>query len=130
MDYPEQQQLGAINTPDDLTQRQSLLHSLANYQYQHEDDRVKMIQFISRHLEPALAGEAPSIMLTRFVRRHNPNSVNQVSPQGNSLTIQDQLSNHDVRKMVRISANNEPLPNHENFPSSFFQKFVKKEKTS
>ena len=110
---------------DDFAQMQSLLNSLASNHHQHDDERLKMIQLISRHLEPVLAGDAPSIILTRFTRRHHPNSVNPVCPHGDSQIIQDQLSNQDVQKMVRILTNNEPLPSHVNFTSSFFQKLVK-----
>ena len=107
---------------------QSLLHSLANTQHQHDDDQARMIQIISRHLEPVLAGEAPSIMLTKFTRRPHPITVNQVCPQEDSQIIQGQLSNQDVQKMVRVLVKNEPLPNHLNFTSSFLQKLVKNRK--
>ena len=107
---------------------QSLLHSLAHNQHQLDDDHVKMIQIISRHLEPVPTGEAPSIMLTKFTRRHHSHTVNQVCPQGISQIIQDQLSNQDVQKMVRVLENSEPLPNHVNFASFFFQKLVKNRK--
>ena len=113
---------------DDFAKMQSLLNSLASNHYQHDDERLKMIQLISRHLEPVLAGDAPSVILTRFTRRHHPNSVNQVCPNGDSQIIQDQLSNQDIQKMVRILTNNEPLPSHVNFTSSFFQKLVKNRK--
>ena len=107
---------------------QSLLQSLANNQNQHDNDRVKLIQINNLHLEPVLAGEAPSIMLTKFIRCHHPNTVNQVCPQGDSQIIQDQLGNQDVQKMVRVLVNYEPLPNHVNFASSSFQKLVKNRK--
>ena len=94
----------------------------------HDEDRVKMIQIISRHLEPVLAGEAPAIVLTKFTRRHYPNTVNQVCPQRDPQRIQDPLSNQGVQKVVRVLVNNEPLPNHVNFASSFFQKLVKNRK--
>ena len=122
----EQNQLDALNTQDAFNQMQSLLHSLANTQQQHDDDRTRMIQIISRHLEPVLAREAPSIMLTKHTRRPHPNTVNQVCPQGDSQIVQEQLSNQDVQKMVRVLVNNEPLSNHVIFASSFFQKLVKK----
>ena len=89
-----------------------------------------MIQIISRRLEPVLTSEAPSIMLTKFTRRQRPHTVNQVFPQENSHFIQDQLSNQDVQKMVRVLENNKPLPNHVKFARSLFQKLVKKPKTS
>ena len=116
------------DTNDALNQMQSLLHLLANTQDQHDDDRTKMIQIISRHLEPVLAGETPSILLTKFTRKQHPNMVNQVCPQGNSQIIQDQLSNQDIQKMVRVLVNDEPFPDHVNFASSFFQKLVKNKK--
>ena len=56
--------------------------SLADNQQQPDDDPVKMIQIISRHLERVLAGEAPPIMLTNFTRRHRSHTVNLVCPQG------------------------------------------------
>ena len=124
----EQNQLNAPNTHDAFNQMQCLLHSLANSQHQHDDDRAKVIQIISRHLEPVLAGAAASIMLTKFTRRPHPNTVNQVCPQGDSQIVQEQLSNQDVRKKVRVLVNNEPLPNHVNFASSSFQKLVKNRK--
>ena len=101
---------------------QSLLQFLAHSQDQHDDDRVKMIQIISRHLEPVLTIEAPSIMLTKLTRRQHQHTVNQVCLQGNSQVVQNQLSDQDVQKMVRVLEINEPLPNHVNFASSFFQK--------
>ena len=113
---------------DDFTKMRTLLNSMANNLQTHDDERLKMIQIISRHLEPVLSGDTPSIILTRFTKRHHPNSVNQVCPQGDSQIVQDQLSNQDVQKMVRILANNEPLPNHVNFTSYFFQKLVKNKK--
>ena len=66
------------DTNDALNQMQSLLHLLANTQDQHDVDRTKMIQIISRHLELVLAGETPSIILTKFTRKQHPNTVNQV----------------------------------------------------
>ena len=66
-----------------------------------------MIQIISRHLELVLTGEAPSIMLTKFTRRQHPHMVSQVCLQGHSQIIQDQVSNQDVQKMVRVLENNE-----------------------
>ena len=80
-----------------------------------------MIQIISRQLEPVLTGEAPSIMLAKFTRRHHLHTVNQVCPQGNSQIIQDQLCNQEVQKMLRVLENNESLPNHVNF-AGFFPK--------
>ena len=134
--YDPDQQQSDVATPtthqpettgpaDDFTKMRTLLNSMANNHQSHDDERLKMIQIISRHLEPVLAEDTPSIILTRFTRRHHPNSVNQVCPQGESQIVQDQLSNQDVQKMVRILTNNEPLPNHVNFTSSFFQKLVK-----
>ena len=105
----EQQQLSATNTHDNFTQMQSLLHSLANNQHKNDDDRVKKIQIISRDLESVLASEAPSIMRTKFTRRHDFHAVNQVCPQGDSPIIQDQLRNQDVQKMVRVLVINEPF---------------------
>ena len=123
-DPPEQQQLGAINTQDEFNQLQSLLQSLANNQHQHDDHRVKTIQIIRRHFEPVLAGDDPSTMLTKITRRHHSHTVTQVCPQGDSQIIQNQLSNQEVQKMVRVLVNSEPLPNHVNFASSFYQKLV------
>ena len=60
------------DTNDALNQMQSLLHLLANTQDQHDDDRTKMIQIISRHLEPVLAGETPSIILTNLPENNTP----------------------------------------------------------
>ena len=71
-------------TTADFAKMQSLLNSLASNHYQHDDERLKMIQLISRHLEPVLSGDAPSVILTRFTRRHHPNSVNQEYPNGGS----------------------------------------------
>ena len=65
-------------TTDDFAKMQSLLNSLASNHHQHDDERLKMIRLISRHLEPVLEGDAPSIILTRFTRRHHHNSVNPV----------------------------------------------------
>ena len=138
-DYDPDQQQPDVATPtthqpettgpaDDFTKMRTLLNSMANNHQTHDDERPKMIQIISRHLEPVLAGDTPSIILTRFTRRHHPNSVNQVCLQGDSQIVQDHLSNQDFQKMVRILANNEPLPNHVNFTSSFFQKLVKTKK--
>ena len=67
-----------------------------------------MILIISRHLEPDLTGESPSIVLTKFTRRHHPHTVNQKWPQGNAQNIQNELSNQDVQKMVRVLENMEP----------------------
>ena len=63
-----QNQPEATALTDDFAKRQSLLNSLASNHHQHNDERLKMIQLISRHLEPVLAGDAPSIILTRFTR--------------------------------------------------------------
>ena len=89
-----------------------------------------MIQIISRHLESVLTDGTPSIMLTKFTRKQHTNTVNQVCPQGDSQIFQAQLSDQDVQKMIRVLVNDEPLPNHVNFASTFFQKLVKKQKTS
>ena len=137
-DYDPDQQQPDVATPtthqpettgpaDDFTKMRTLLNSMANNHQTHDDERLKMIQIISRHLEPVLAGDTPSIILTRFNRR-KPDSVNQVCPQGDSQIVQDQLSNQDVQKMVRILVNNEPLPSNVNFTSSFFSKTGKKQK--
>ena len=67
-------------------------------------------------------------MLTKFTRRPNPNTVNQVCPQGDSQIVQEQQSNQDFQQMVRVIVNNEPLPKHVNFASSFFQLLVKNRK--
>ena len=127
-DTPEQNKPDTTNTHDALSQMQSLLHSLANTQDQPDDDRTRMIQIISRHLEPVLTDGTPSIMLTMFTRKQHTNTVNQVCPQGDPQIIQAQLSNQDVQKMIRVLVNDEPLPNHVNFASTFFQKLVKNRK--
>ena len=127
-DTPEQDKPETTNTHDALSQMQSLLHSLANSQDQPDDDRTRMIQIISRHLEPVLTDGTPSIMLTKFTRKQHTNTVNQVCPQGDSQIIQAQLSIQDVQKMIRVLVNGEPLPNHVNFASTFSQKLVKNRK--
>ena len=58
-DTPEQDKPETTNTHDALNQMQSLLHSLANTQDQHDDDRTRMIQIMGRHLEPVLADRTP-----------------------------------------------------------------------
>ena len=68
----EKRQYGAINTPDDLHSIAILAAFSRSNQHLHDDDRVKIIQIICRHLEPVLVGEAPSIMLTKFTGRHLP----------------------------------------------------------
>ena len=88
-DYDPDQQQPDVTTPtthqpettgpaDDFTKMRTLLNSMANNLQTHDDERLKMIQIISRHLEPVLSGDTPSIILTRFTKRHHPNSVNQV----------------------------------------------------
>ena len=82
-DYDPDQQQPDVATPtthqpettgpaDDFTKMRTLLNSMANNHQTHDDERLKMIQIISRHLEPVLAGDTPSIILTRFTGRSPP----------------------------------------------------------
>ena len=61
---PTTHQLETTGPADDFTKMRTLLNSMANNHQTHDDERLKMIQIISRHLEPVLAGDTPSIILT------------------------------------------------------------------
>ena len=65
---------------------------------------------------------------TRFRRRIHDNAVNQVCPNAEFQIFQEQLVNSDIQRMIRISNQNETLPNNVNFESQFFQKLVKNKK--
>ena len=88
----------------------------------------RRIEGMRSQIQPFVTPSDPAFLFSRFYRRDQVHTVNQVCPSGVSEIVEAQSVSSDVQRVIRILTVQETPPNHVNFESTFFQKLLKNRK--